>query len=113
MSRTEEQWRSDILCGTSNGDRLSGRVYKGGRFWLAELPSLDVMTQGRTKDDAYAMVKDLLETLVNLPGFSVHVDPDEEDGFEVASNGVDRWDHAWRNRGLRPRQPVADSVDSA
>ena len=32
------------------------------------------MTQSRTKDDTYAIVKDLLETVVNLPEFSAHVD---------------------------------------
>ena len=31
------------------------------------------------------MVKDLLEALVNLPGFSVRVDADGQDGFQVTS----------------------------
>ena len=82
-SRSERQWRSDILGATCNGNRLSRRVYEGRRFWLAELPALDVMTQGRTTDGACTMVKDMLETLVNLPGFSVQVDPDEDGAFEV------------------------------
>ncbi len=111
MSRSEQQWRSDILSGTSNGNRLAGRVHKGGTFWLAELPALDVMTQGRTKDDAYAMVKDLLETLVNLPEFLVHVDPDEEGGFEVTSNGIGRRDPARKACGARPGL-VAQPADS-
>ncbi len=28
--------------------RFSGKVYKDGKFWLAEIPILDVMTQGHT-----------------------------------------------------------------
>ena len=39
--------------------RLHGRVYKDGKFWLAEVPMLDAMTQGRTRKDALAMVADL------------------------------------------------------
>ena len=92
MSRSEQQRRTNMLAGTSNGNRLSGGVYKGLKCWLAKLPALPVMTQGLPKGDPYAMVKDLLETLVNLPKLSIHVDPDEEGGFEVTSNGRVRRD---------------------
>ena len=85
MSRSEEQWRSGILALTSNGNRLRGRVFKGEKRWLADLPALDVMTQGRTKAEACTMVKDMLEALVNLPGFSVQVDPDGRYAFQVTS----------------------------
>lgn len=95
MARSEEQWRSVILGGTSNGNRLSGRLHKSDKFWVAKLPALDVMTQGRSKDEAHAMVKDMLETLVNLPGFSVRVSPDDEDGFEVTSQVPSQWEPAW------------------
>lgn len=95
MGRSEEQWRSAILGGTSNGNRLSGKVHRGNKFWLAKLPALDVMTQGRSKDDAYAMVKDMLETLVNLPGFSVRVIPDDEDGFEVTAQVPSQCEPTW------------------
>ena len=65
--------------------RLHGRVYKDGRFWLAEVPMLDAMTQGRTRKDALAMVADLLETLANRPGFSVQVHPGKQEAFEVST----------------------------
>jgi hypothetical protein len=29
--------------------RFSGKIYKDEKFWLAEIPILDLMTQGRTK----------------------------------------------------------------
>jgi hypothetical protein len=32
---------------------LQGHVWKEGKFWLIEVPALDVMTQGKTKEDAY------------------------------------------------------------
>ena len=65
--------------------RLYGRVYKDGKFWLAEVPLLDAMTQGRTRKEALAMVADLLETLANRPGFAVHVYPGKHDTFEVSA----------------------------
>src|SRR5207253_4215188 len=65
--------------------RLHGRVYKDGKFWLAEVPMLDAMTQGRTRKEALVMVTDLLETLANRPGFSVHVYPGKHDTFEVSA----------------------------
>ena len=65
--------------------RLSGRVYKDGKFWLAEVPILDAMTQGHTKKEALAMVEDLLETLANRPGFSVTTHPVRKENFEISS----------------------------
>ncbi len=55
--------------------RFYGKVYKDGDFWLAEAPILDAMTQGHTRGEGFEMVKDLLETLVNRPGFSVTIHP--------------------------------------
>ena len=91
-ARSGEQWRTDIVGATSNGNRLCGRVSKSGRFWLAEIPSLEAATQGMTEDDAYAMVKDMLETLVNIPGFSVSVSPTGNGAFDVTSTGLDPLD---------------------
>jgi len=44
--------------------RFSGSIYKDGKFWLAEIPILDLMTQGKTKKEAYEMLSDMLESLV-------------------------------------------------
>jgi hypothetical protein len=65
--------------------RFAGRVYKDGKFWLAEVPILDAMTQGRTRSEAFAMVTDLLETLVDRPGFAVQVHPGDDEHFEVSA----------------------------
>ena len=70
--------------------RLLGKVYKDGKFWLAEVPILNSMTQGHTRTEALAMVKDLLETLVNSPGFAVEVYPGEHEEFEVSSTDMRR-----------------------
>ena len=66
--------------------RFYGKVYKDGKFWLAELPLIDAMTQGHTRKEAYAMVEDLLESLANRPGFKVTVHPGKHGDFEVSSN---------------------------
>lgn len=71
--------------------RLNGRVYKDGRLWLAEVPMLDAMTQGRTRKEALAMVADLLETLVNSPGFAVQVHPGRQGELEVSATEARRF----------------------
>ncbi|MFC1825149.1 helix-turn-helix domain-containing protein [Thermodesulfobacteriota bacterium] len=65
--------------------RFPGKVYKDGKFWLAEITILDLMTQGRTKKEAYEMVADMLETLVNKEGFKVNVFKGKNNTFEVGS----------------------------
>jgi len=65
--------------------RFSGRIYKDGKFWLAEIPILDLMTQGRTKKEAYGMVADILEAMVNKEGFKVNVFKGSDNNFEVGS----------------------------
>jgi len=66
--------------------RFSGKIYKDGKFWLAEVPILDLMTQGRTKKKAYDMVADMLESLVNKEGFKIEVYKGKKDSFEVGSS---------------------------
>ena len=63
--------------------RFDGQVIRDGRFWLAEIPILDAMTQGRTKKEALAMIADWVETLVDEPGFSAIVHPVGRDSFEI------------------------------
>ena len=65
--------------------RFSGTIYKEGKFWLAEIPILDLMTQGRTKKEAYEMVADMLETMVNKEGFKIEVYKGRKNSFEVGS----------------------------
>ena len=66
--------------------RFSGSIYKDGKFWLAEIPILDLMTQGRTKKETYEMVSDMLESLVNKDDFKVKVYKGKKDSFEVGSS---------------------------
>jgi len=49
--------------------RFEGQVTRSGKFWLAEVPFLDAMTQGRTRKEALEMICDWVETMVNQPRF--------------------------------------------
>ena len=66
--------------------RFSGKIYKDGKYWLAEIPILDLMTQGRTKREAYEMVADMLDTMVNQKDFEITVFKGKKDAFEVGSS---------------------------
>jgi predicted RNase H-like HicB family nuclease len=68
--------------------RLVGRVYKSGKYWAIEVPLLDVVTQGRTKKEAYKMISDAIESLVNKEGFKIDVFPGRDSYFEVGSPDV-------------------------
>ncbi len=39
--------------------RLFGRMYEDGGFWVVEIPLLEAMTQGRSREEALEMAKDL------------------------------------------------------
>jgi hypothetical protein len=65
--------------------RFSGRAWKDGATWLVEVPALDVMTQGRTKRDALAMIADAVEGFVDRPGFRAEVHVGDGGAIEVGS----------------------------
>jgi hypothetical protein len=68
--------------------RFEGRIWKdkGSRYWLIEVPLLDITTQGTSKDDAYCMIADAIECLVNQKGFKVDVYPLCSESFTVGAN---------------------------
>ncbi len=67
--------------------RLLGRTWKDGKFWLAEVPLLDAMTQGRTEREALRMVVDLIRTMaeamVGRGRLKVDLFPGARGAFEV------------------------------
>lgn len=66
--------------------RFEGRVFRAGRYWAIEVPILGMVSQGRTRKDAFLMIADAIEALVNKPGFTVQVFPGEGEYFEVGAN---------------------------
>jgi predicted RNase H-like HicB family nuclease len=66
--------------------RYVGHIVKVDKFWAIEVPILDVITQGRTKKEAYEMIADAIETLANKEGFKLNVYPGEGEDFEIDSD---------------------------
>jgi hypothetical protein len=66
--------------------RFAGSLVRDGRWWLAEIPMLDALTQGRTRREALEMVKDWLETAVNHADFQATVHDTGRGDFEVSGS---------------------------
>ncbi len=65
--------------------RFAGRVFRVAGYWAVEVPILEVVSQGRTRKDALAMIADAVEYLANRPGFTLNVFPGKGEYFEVGS----------------------------
>jgi DNA-binding XRE family transcriptional regulator len=68
--------------------RFSGRVYKHGSHWLAEVPLFESSTQGRTRQEALEMLQDWFVSIVDRPGFSVDVLLTGKNKLEITSPDV-------------------------
>jgi len=66
--------------------RFQGKLYRDGKWWLAEVPVFDAMTQGRTRKEALDMIADWFITMVDRKGFWVYVQLTGRDDFEVNSD---------------------------
>lgn len=56
---------------------LEGKIWKSGRFWLIEVPAIDVMTQGHSRKEALEMIKDAIMGLISC------YFPEEANNFQV------------------------------
>ena len=66
--------------------KFQGKAFKNDKFWLADIPLLELMTQGRTKKELLLMVEDLFLTLADKEGFEVNVKCSKDGILEIASN---------------------------
>jgi predicted RNase H-like HicB family nuclease len=66
--------------------RFQGKLCRDGKWWLAEVPVFDAMTQGRTRKEALAMIADWFVTMVDRKDFSVRIHSTGGDDFEVSSD---------------------------
>ncbi len=66
--------------------RFIGRIFKAGKYWAIEIPLLDIATQGRTRKEAYEMIVDAVECLVNKKGFKVRVYGTKGKSFEIGAS---------------------------
>ncbi|MGB5695723.1 MAG: type II toxin-antitoxin system HicB family antitoxin [Polyangiales bacterium] len=65
--------------------RFEGRVLKAGKWWSIEVPDLGAFSQGRTRKDAYAMIRDAIEAMIDKPGLSIDLHRGKGSYFEVSS----------------------------
>ncbi len=72
---------------------MEGKVWRDGKFWLVEVPTLDAMTQGRTRKEALGMIKDLVLEMARCyfnsdikKGFTVTVTDYKKDVIGISSN---------------------------
>jgi len=63
--------------------RILGHLTRDGRHWLAELPALNGMTQGRSRKQVVAMAGDWVASLINSDAVTVQADPGPGDTFHV------------------------------
>jgi hypothetical protein len=68
--------------------KLEGRIWKSrsSKHWLAEVPDLDLVTQGKSRKDAGAMLADAVACLVSGGGFKVGVSVGRDGACSVTSN---------------------------
>lgn len=66
---------------------LEGRVWKSKKQWLIEVPSLNIMTQGYSKEEAIDMIKDaILEYIVYY--FESEMDKNFEISVHLYKKGI-------------------------
>ena len=72
---------------------FEGKVWKEGKFWLVEVPSLNLMTQGKTRKNALEMIRDAAIGLIECyfeskveKGFDIALIDYKKDSFGITSN---------------------------
>lgn len=72
---------------------LEGKIWRDGKFWLVEVPSLDIMTQGKTRKEAFMMIKDAVMTCAScnfdeklLKKFELRVVEYDQDIIGITTN---------------------------
>ena len=66
--------------------RFEGNLRRDGKWWLAEIPFIDALTQGRSRKEALEMIADWLETMAEADGFRATVFPRGKTEFEISGS---------------------------
>ncbi len=64
---------------------LEGAVFKDGRIWIIEVPSLNLMSQGKTKKEALGMIVDAALGLAEC-----YFDSEIEENFSITATEYDK-----------------------
>ena len=72
---------------------FEGTIWKSkrSRYWVAYIEGLDLSTQGTSRRNALAMVKDAIESMAQCKGFRVTVSPGARGTFSVGANHSKLW----------------------
>ncbi len=72
---------------------FEGKVWRDGKIWLIEVPSLNLMTQGKSRKDALKMIRDASMGLIECyfesevgKKFDITVIDYKKDSFGLTSN---------------------------
>jgi predicted RNase H-like HicB family nuclease len=63
--------------------QILGKIWKEGKLWVIECPTLDASTQGSSKKEALAMMVDLVQTMVNDDQYDVSICAVGKEGFSM------------------------------
>lgn len=66
--------------------KLIGKYSKEGKFWISEIPFINMMDQGKTKIQSLRMIKSAIEDLINQPGFACRVEDLGNNEFVISSD---------------------------
>src|SRR5262245_26140501 len=50
---------------------FTGQLWKDGKYWIVSVPSLEIVTQGKSRKDALHMIAEAIECHVDKSGFKV------------------------------------------
>jgi len=66
--------------------KIEGKLIRSGKWWAVEVPLLLVYTQGRTKKEAYLMVADAIEDLIDKKSCKVQVTEGSDNTFSIGAS---------------------------
>jgi predicted RNase H-like HicB family nuclease len=74
---------------------FEGKVWKDGKFWLIEIPALNVMTQCKTKKEVLGMAQDAVLGLIKCyfeseidENFSISINNQKNGIIEITSSNT-------------------------
>lgn len=68
---------------------FTGQLWKEGKFWVVSVPSFEVTTQGKSKNDALHMIADAIECHVDRKRFKVKATLLKESPDRPAGMGIE------------------------
>ena len=72
--------------------KIEGKIHKTKNWWAVEVPLLLINSQGKTKKEALAMIKDAIEVTMDEPGVKIAIEADgaPNSSFYVTSNKINK-----------------------